>query len=200
MPESVFVKMAAETAATRLMGEVGRLAETETRFYRELAPQLTGRADVVRIRVRPAHRPLRPRARGPRRRQLRVPRHAAPARPRTRRARSSNCWRGCTRRSGSRVPDWVYSISADTAALVTGPLLKTSARRTRREDRHPRRARPLHRRQLPRGRRRHRPDAATPSCTATPTPETSTSATARRACWTGRPSGAATPAGSWPTR
>ena len=28
-----------------------------------------------------------------------------------------------------RVPDWVYSISADTAALVTGPLLKTSVRR-----------------------------------------------------------------------
>lgn len=42
LPDSVFVKMAAETAATRLMGEVGRLAETETRFYRELAPQLAG--------------------------------------------------------------------------------------------------------------------------------------------------------------
>jgi aminoglycoside phosphotransferase (APT) family kinase protein len=28
-----------------------------------------------------------------------------------------------------RVPDWAYSISADTAALLTGPLLKTSARR-----------------------------------------------------------------------
>jgi aminoglycoside phosphotransferase (APT) family kinase protein len=27
------------------------------------------------------------------------------------------------------VPDWAYSISADTAALVTGPLLKTSVRR-----------------------------------------------------------------------
>lgn len=42
VPDSVFVKMAAETAATRLMGEAGRLAETETRFYRELAPKLTG--------------------------------------------------------------------------------------------------------------------------------------------------------------
>ena len=42
VPESVFVKMPAETAATRLMGELGRLAETETRFYRELSPQLTG--------------------------------------------------------------------------------------------------------------------------------------------------------------
>ena len=39
VPESVFVKMPAETAATRLMGELGRLAETETRFYRELSPR-----------------------------------------------------------------------------------------------------------------------------------------------------------------
>jgi hypothetical protein len=42
VPESVFVKMPAESAATRLMGEVGRLAHTETRFYQELAPRLTG--------------------------------------------------------------------------------------------------------------------------------------------------------------
>ncbi len=42
VPDSVFVKMAAETAATRLMGEVGRLAETETRFYKELSPELSG--------------------------------------------------------------------------------------------------------------------------------------------------------------
>jgi aminoglycoside phosphotransferase (APT) family kinase protein len=38
----VFVKMAAETVATRLMGEMGRLAQTETRFYSQLAPELTG--------------------------------------------------------------------------------------------------------------------------------------------------------------
>ncbi len=42
VPASVFVKMPAETAATRLMGELGRLAETETRFYRELSAELTG--------------------------------------------------------------------------------------------------------------------------------------------------------------
>ena len=34
--------MAAATAATRLMGEIGILGETETRFYRELSPELTG--------------------------------------------------------------------------------------------------------------------------------------------------------------
>lgn len=42
VPESVFVKMPAETVATRLMGEMGRLAATETRFYRELAGRLAG--------------------------------------------------------------------------------------------------------------------------------------------------------------
>jgi Ser/Thr protein kinase RdoA (MazF antagonist) len=42
VPESVFVKVAAKTAATRLMGEVGRLGHTEVRFYSQLAPQLTG--------------------------------------------------------------------------------------------------------------------------------------------------------------
>ena len=42
VPASVFVKMPAETVATRLMGELGRLAHTEVQFYRELAPQLTG--------------------------------------------------------------------------------------------------------------------------------------------------------------
>ena len=34
--------MPAETAATRLMGEIGILGETETRFYQELSPELTG--------------------------------------------------------------------------------------------------------------------------------------------------------------
>lgn len=42
VPESVFVKVAAQTAATRLMGELGRLGHTEVRFYRQLAPQVIG--------------------------------------------------------------------------------------------------------------------------------------------------------------
>lgn len=42
VPESVFVKLTAQTAATRLMGELGRLGHTETRFYSQLAPELTG--------------------------------------------------------------------------------------------------------------------------------------------------------------
>jgi Ser/Thr protein kinase RdoA (MazF antagonist) len=42
VPESVFVKLAAKTAATRLMGELGRLGHTEVRFYSQLAPQISG--------------------------------------------------------------------------------------------------------------------------------------------------------------
>ncbi|MGO9511038.1 MAG: phosphotransferase [Mycobacterium sp.] len=42
VPESVFVKLVAQTAVTRLMGELGRLGHTEVRFYSQLAPQLTG--------------------------------------------------------------------------------------------------------------------------------------------------------------
>lgn len=40
VPSTVFVKMPAETVATRFITELGRLAETETRFYSEVAPQL----------------------------------------------------------------------------------------------------------------------------------------------------------------
>jgi Phosphotransferase enzyme family len=42
VPESVFVKIGAQTAATRLMGELGRLGHTEVRFYHQLAPELAG--------------------------------------------------------------------------------------------------------------------------------------------------------------
>jgi Phosphotransferase enzyme family len=45
VPESVFVKLAAKTAATRLMGELGRLGLTEVRFYSQLAPQVMGVPD-----------------------------------------------------------------------------------------------------------------------------------------------------------
>jgi Phosphotransferase enzyme family len=40
VPGSVFVKMSGATAATRMLGELARLGETEVRFYRQLAPEL----------------------------------------------------------------------------------------------------------------------------------------------------------------
>ena len=42
VPETVFVKLSAATAATRMVGELARLGETEARFYRQLAPALRG--------------------------------------------------------------------------------------------------------------------------------------------------------------
>jgi Ser/Thr protein kinase RdoA (MazF antagonist) len=40
VPESVFVKLSAATAATRMLGELAELGETEARFYKQLAPAL----------------------------------------------------------------------------------------------------------------------------------------------------------------
>jgi Ser/Thr protein kinase RdoA (MazF antagonist) len=40
VPASVFVKLSAATAATRMLGELAQLGETESRFYSQLAPLL----------------------------------------------------------------------------------------------------------------------------------------------------------------
>jgi hypothetical protein len=128
VPETVFVKMPGETVATRLIGELGRLAATETRFYSQLAPELTGvpksygsafdsltgRFVLVLedLAIDACEFPdtLHPLSKDQARQivELLARVHAT-------------FW--------GRVPQWVYSISADTAALLTGPLLKTSARR-----------------------------------------------------------------------
>jgi hypothetical protein len=128
VPATVFVKMPGETLATRLMGEMGRLAETETRFYSQLAPELagvprsygsafdplTGRFVLVLedLAVDKCDFPdtLHPLDKDHARLivELLARVHAT-------------FW--------DRVPRWLYSASADTAALLTGPLLKTSARR-----------------------------------------------------------------------
>jgi Phosphotransferase enzyme family len=128
IPESVFVKMPGETLATRLMGELGRLAETETRFYSQLAPELTGvpksygsafdpltgRFVLVLedLAVDPCEFPdtLHPldKDRASLIVELLARLHAT-------------FW--------ERVPIWLYMASADSASLPTGPLLKLSARR-----------------------------------------------------------------------
>jgi hypothetical protein len=128
VPESVFVKMPAETAATRLMGELGRLAETETRFYRELSPQLsglprsfgsafdpmTGRFVLVLedLAVDPCEFPdtLHPLTEDQAGQivELLARLHAT-------------FW--------ERPPDWAYTASADSTSLLTGSLAKMSARR-----------------------------------------------------------------------
>lgn len=128
VPDSVFVKMAAETAATRLMGEVGRLAETETRFYRELAPQLSGLPEsygsafdpltgrfVLVLEDLAVH-------------DCEFPDTLNPLSP----DRAGLIVELLARLHGTfwgRIPDWLLSASADSSSLLTGPLLKTSARR-----------------------------------------------------------------------
>jgi hypothetical protein len=139
VPASVFVKMAAETVATRLMGELGNLAETETRFYRQLSPELTGvprsygsqfdpwtgrfvlvLEDLADPSASPCEFPdtLHPidSDRAALVVELLARLHATfsdrlPA------------------RAGTGPLGWLYAASADSASLLTGPLLKTSSRR-----------------------------------------------------------------------
>jgi Phosphotransferase enzyme family len=128
LPDSVFVKMPAETVATRLMGELGRLAATETRFYRELSPQLTGLPQcygsafdpltgrfVLVLEDLAAESCEFPDTLHP----LSVDEAALIVELLAR--LHATFW--------GRVPGWLYTASRDTAALLTGPLLKTSARR-----------------------------------------------------------------------
>ena len=138
VPASVFVKMAAETAATRLMGELGNLADTETRFYRELAPELTGvpvchggRFDPVTGRFVLLLE------------DLADPSAAACEFPDTlhpidadRAAQVVELLARLHATFWGRLPadnggplGWLYTASADSASLLTAPLLKMSSRR-----------------------------------------------------------------------
>ncbi|WKG05735.1 phosphotransferase [Mycolicibacterium sp. HK-90] len=135
-PESVFVKMPAATAATRMMGELGRLGHTEVRFYQQLAAGLTGvprchgaAFDALTGRFVLVLEDL---SRGPceftdtlhpldkDRAALTVELlarlHAA-------------FWDRLPARSGSGPLGWLYSASGDHTSLMTGSLLKLSTRR-----------------------------------------------------------------------
>ncbi|WP_406813312.1 phosphotransferase [Mycobacterium sp. M23085] len=135
VPESVFVKVAAQTAATRLMGELGRLGHTEVRFYRELAPQVfgvpycygaafdawTGRYLLV-LEDLPAEscefpdtlHPLSP-DQASLIIELLAELHAT-------------LW-GRLRRDGRGPMGWLYTPSGDVTSLLTGPLMHASIKR-----------------------------------------------------------------------
>ena len=136
VPESVFVKMPAETAATRLMGELGRLGQTEVRFYEQLAPglpgvprsygsafdPLTGRFVLVLedLALQKCEFPdtLHPldKDRAGLTVELLARLHAA-------------FWGRLPERAGSGRLGWLYSASGDHTSLLTGSLLKMSTRR-----------------------------------------------------------------------
>ncbi|MGE0219031.1 phosphotransferase [Mycolicibacterium sp.] len=136
VPDSVFVKMAARTAATRLMGELGNLAATETRFYRQLAPELdgvptafgsqfdprTGRYVVVLEDLAAAGCEF-PDTLHPIDADRAVLVVELLARLHAR------FWGRLPARSGTGPFGWLYTASEDSAALLTGRLLKVSARR-----------------------------------------------------------------------
>ncbi|TVY00839.1 phosphotransferase [Mycolicibacterium porcinum] len=136
VPESVFVKMPAETAATRMMGELGRLGHTEVRFYQQLADglsgvpraygaafdALTGRYVLVLedLALSPCEFPdtLHPldKDRAAMTVELLARVHAA-------------FWGKLPAGSGSGPLGWLYSASGDHTSLMTGSLLKLSTKR-----------------------------------------------------------------------
>ncbi|MGB3326320.1 MAG: phosphotransferase [Mycolicibacterium fortuitum] len=136
MPVSVFVKMPAETAATRMMGELGRLGQTEVRFYQQLADglpgvpraygatfdALTGRYVLVledltlsSCEFTDTLHPL-DKDRAAATVEVLAQLHAA-------------FWGRLPERSGSGPLGWLYSASGDHTSLLTGSLLKLATKR-----------------------------------------------------------------------
>jgi hypothetical protein len=136
VPETVFVKMPAQTTATRLMGELGRLAHTEVRFYRELSGNLTGLPKsygsafdpltgsfvlvledlaIDRCEFPDTLHPL-DKDKASRIVEVLARLHAT-------------FWERLPRRSGAGPLGWIYTASGDHTSLLTGPLLKIAARR-----------------------------------------------------------------------
>lgn len=136
VPESVFVKMPADTVATRLMGELGRLADTEVRFYDQLSTELTGvpkaygtafdpwtgRFVLVLedLAIGPCEFPdtLHP-----------LDKDKAGLVVRLLARLHATFWGRLPTKQGTGPLGWIYSASGDHTSLLTGSLLKASARR-----------------------------------------------------------------------
>lgn len=139
VPTTVFVKMAAETVATRLMGELGNLAETETRFYSQLSSELTGvpRCHGSRFDPRTGRfvlilEDLADPSAGPcdfpdTLHPIDADRAALVVELLAR--LHATFWGRLPERRGGGPLGWLYSASEDSASLLTAPLLRTSARR-----------------------------------------------------------------------
>lgn len=128
VPESVFLKMSAGAAGTRLIGELGRLAETEVRFYSQLSAEfagaptpygsafdpLTGRFVLV----------LEDLAAGP----CEFPDTLHPF-DKDRAGLVVELLAGLHARFWARVPGWLHSGSADPSVPLVPSMLRISARR-----------------------------------------------------------------------
>ncbi len=136
VPASVFVKLPAETAATRLMGELGRLADTEVRFYQQLAAEVPGVPACYASTFDPRTggyvlvledltvdacefpdtlHPLSSEQAG-QVVELLAGVHAT-------------FWDRLPAEEGRGPLGWIYSTSGDCTSLLTGSLLKTSSKR-----------------------------------------------------------------------
>lgn len=134
VPSSVFVKMPALTAGTRFIGELGRLADTEVRFYQQIAPQISGVPLCHAAKFDPLTGSfilvLEDLAAGP----CEFPDTLHPlstdqaAQVIELQARLHAHYWGRLDAAGGAL-DWVYSASGDHTSLLTGSLLNLSARR-----------------------------------------------------------------------
>lgn len=136
VPQSVFVKMPAQTMATRLMGELGRLAHTEVRFYSQLSPRLTGLPKsygsafdpltgrfVLVLEDLAVHRCEFPDTLHP------LDKGKASLIVEVLARLHATFWERLPRNSGAGPLGWIYTASGDHTSLLTGSLLKISARR-----------------------------------------------------------------------
>jgi Phosphotransferase enzyme family len=136
VPTSVFVKMPAQTTATRLMGELGRLAHIEVRFYCQLSPELTGVPKSYGSAFDPltgrfalvledlaVHQCEFPDTLHP------LDKDQASQVVEVLARLHGTFWGRLPSDSGDGPFGWIYSASGDHTSLLTGSLLKTSARR-----------------------------------------------------------------------
>ena len=127
VPASVFVKMPAATVATRMMGEIGRLAATETRFYRELSSRLDGVPESFGTEFDPLTGRFVVVLEDLAADDCEFPDTLNPLDS----DQASLIVELLARVHGTfwgRIPDWVYTASADSASVMVGSLLKRSAR------------------------------------------------------------------------
>ncbi|BBX17421.1 phosphotransferase [Mycolicibacterium duvalii] len=136
VPPTVFVKTAAATMPIRLMGELGNLADTETRFYQQLAPALTdvpraygagfdswtGRFVIV-LEDLAATQCEFPDTLHP----ITVDQAAQVVEVLA--AVHATFWNRLPARRGNGPLGWLYSASEDDVSLLTAPLLRSSTRR-----------------------------------------------------------------------
>ncbi|MEZ0342811.1 phosphotransferase [Mycobacterium sp. pV006] len=136
VPPTVFVKTSATTVATRLLGELGNLADTETRFYRQLAPELTGVPELHGSRFDPvtgryalvledlaASGATFPDTLNP----IDVDQAAQVVELLA--GLHATFWHRLPARRGDGPYGWLYTASEDSASVLTAPLLRTATRR-----------------------------------------------------------------------